>query len=64
MFISENLIFLFNLKVNLLFDEMINSSFNDATGNITSTVTRTLKLFRVSSGSWGYVQDLTPGALI
>lgn len=40
------------------------ATFNDATGNITSTVTRTLKLFRVSSGSWGYVQDLTPGALI
>ena len=40
------------------------ATFNDATGNITSTVTRTLKLFRVSSGSWGYVQDLTPGALV
>jgi hypothetical protein len=40
------------------------ATFNDATGNITSTVTRTLKLFRVSSGAWGYVQDLTPGALV
>ena len=38
--------------------------FNDATGTIASTVARTLKLFRVSSGSWGYVQDLTPGTLI
>jgi len=40
------------------------ATFNDATGNITSTVTRTLKLFRVTSGAWGYVQDLTPGALV
>ena len=34
------------------------------TGNITSTVTRTLKLFRINDGAWSYVQDLTPGALI
>ena len=27
------------------------------------TVTRTLKLFRITGGSWGYVQDLT-GTLI
>ena len=40
------------------------ATFNDATGNITSTVTRTLKLFRISSGAWGYVQDLTPGSLV
>ena len=40
------------------------ATFNDATGAITSTVTRTLKLFRISSGAWGYVQDLTPGSLI
>jgi len=40
------------------------ATFNDATGNITSTVARTLKLFRVTSGAWGYVQDLTPGALV
>ena len=40
------------------------AAFNDATGNITSTVARTLKLFRVTSGAWGYVQDLTPGALV
>ena len=40
------------------------ATFNDATGNITSTVSRTLKLFRINDGAWGYVQDLTPGALI
>ncbi len=40
------------------------ATFNDATGNITSTVSRTLKLFRNNDGAWGYVQDLTPGALI
>ena len=40
------------------------ATFNDATGNITSTVTRTLKLFRVTAGAWAYVQDLTPGTLI
>jgi len=33
--------------------------FNDATGSITSTVTRSLKLFRIVSGSWSWVQDLT-----
>lgn len=38
--------------------------FNDATGSITSTVSRSLKLFRVVSGSWAYVQDLTPGVLV
>ena len=40
------------------------ATFNDVTGSITSTVTRTLKLFRITGGSWGYVQDLTPGTLI
>ena len=40
------------------------ATFNDVTGSITSTVTRTLKLFRINGGSWGYVQDLTPGVLI
>tara|TARA_E500000178_G_scaffold353801_1_gene420705 strand:+ start:895 stop:2733 length:1839 start_codon:yes stop_codon:yes gene_type:complete len=38
--------------------------FNDATGSITSTVTRTLKLFRITAGAWEYVQDLTPGSLV
>jgi len=38
--------------------------FNDATGSITSTVTRTLKLFRITAGAWVYVQDLTPGSLV
>ena len=38
--------------------------FNDATGSITSTVTRTLKLFRITAGAWAYVQDLTPGSLV
>lgn len=33
--------------------------FNDATGSITSTVNRSLKLFRIVSGSWTWVQDLT-----
>ena len=40
------------------------ATFNDVTGSITSTVTRTLKLFRVNVGAWEYVQDLTPGNLI
>ncbi len=40
------------------------ATFNDVTGSITSSVTRTLKLFRVNNGSWGYVQDLTPGNLV
>ena len=40
------------------------ATFNDVTGAITSTVARTLKLFRVNGGSWGYVQDLTPGNLV
>ena len=38
--------------------------FNDTTGSITSTVTRTLKLFRITGGAWAYVQDLTPGSLV
>tara|TARA_B100000900_G_scaffold394831_1_gene392627 strand:- start:7673 stop:9514 length:1842 start_codon:yes stop_codon:yes gene_type:complete len=40
------------------------ATFNDATGNITSTVSRTLKLFRVTGGAWVYVQNLTPGSLV
>ncbi len=40
------------------------ATFNDATGSISSTVSRSLKLFRVISGSWTYVQDLTPGVLV
>ena len=40
------------------------ATFNDVTGAITSTVQRSLKLFRINGGSWGYVQDLTPGNLI
>tara|TARA_B100000123_G_scaffold231064_1_gene180694 strand:+ start:8381 stop:10210 length:1830 start_codon:yes stop_codon:yes gene_type:complete len=40
------------------------ATFNNVTGAITSTVARTLKLFRVNNGSWGYVQDLTPGNLV
>ena len=40
------------------------ATFNDVTGAITSTVARTLKLFRVNNGSWEYVQDLTPGNLV
>lgn len=40
------------------------ATFNDATGSITSTVSRSLKLFRIVSGSWTYVQDLTPGILV
>lgn len=44
---------------------VINSAtFNDATGSITSTVSRSLKLFRVVDGDWDYVQDLTPGVLV
>lgn len=38
--------------------------FNDATGSISSTVSRSLKLFRVTSNSWEWVQDLTPGVLV
>ena len=38
--------------------------FNDTTGSISSTVTRTLKLFRIIGGAWTYVEDLTPGALV
>lgn len=45
--------------------EVIQSAtFNDATGSITSTVTRTLKLFRITAGAWTYVQDLTQGSLV
>lgn len=33
--------------------------FNDATGSIASTVSRSLKLFRIVGGSWTWVQDLT-----
>ena len=40
------------------------ATFNNATGNITSTVTRSLKLFRVVTGSWAYVQDISQGTLI
>ncbi len=40
------------------------ATFNNVTGAITSTVARSLKLFRVNNGSWGYVQDLTPGNLV
>jgi len=40
------------------------ATFNNVTGAITSTVARTLKLFGVNNGSWGYVQDLTPGNLV
>tara|TARA_B100000085_G_scaffold42786_1_gene35911 strand:- start:412 stop:2241 length:1830 start_codon:yes stop_codon:yes gene_type:complete len=40
------------------------ATFNNVTGAITSTVARSLKLFRVNNGSWEYVQDLTPGNLI
>ena len=40
------------------------ATFNDVTGAITSTVTRTLKLFRITGGSWTYIQDLTPGNII
>ena len=40
------------------------ATFNDVTGAITSTVTRTLKLFRVTGGNWTYIQDLTPGNII
>ncbi len=40
------------------------ATFNDVTGAITSTVARSLKLFRVTNGAWGYVQDLTPGNLV
>ena len=38
--------------------------FNDATGSISSTVSRSLKLFRVTNDSWEWVQDLTPGVLV
>ena len=40
------------------------ATFNDVTGAITSTVTRTLKLFRVTGGNWTYIQDLTQGVII
>lgn len=40
------------------------ATFNDVTGSISSTVTRTLKLFRIVDGEWQYVQDLTPGVLV
>lgn len=40
------------------------ATFNDATGSITSTVSRSLKLFRVVDGDWEWVQDLTPGVLV
>jgi len=40
------------------------ATFNDVTGAITSTVTRTLKLFRITGGAWTYIQDLTPGNII
>lgn len=33
-------------------------TFSDVTGNITLTVNRTNKLFRVENGAWTYVQDL------
>lgn len=35
------------------------ATFNDASGSISSTVSRSLKLFRIVSGSWTWVQDLT-----
>jgi len=35
------------------------ATFNDASGSIASTVSRSLKLFRIVSGSWTWVQDLT-----
>ena len=31
------------------------ATFNDVTGAITSTVARTLKLFRVTGGNWTYI---------
>ena len=34
-------------------------TFVDVTGNVSLTVNRSLKLFRVSGGVWTYVQDLT-----
>ena len=40
------------------------ATFNDVTGAITSTVARTLKLFRVTGGNWTYIQDLTQGVII
>ena len=40
------------------------ATFNDVTGAITSTVARSLKLFRVTGGNWTYIQDLTPGNII
>ena len=44
---------------------VINSAtFNNATGSISSTVQRSLKLYRVVGGVWTYVQDLTPGVLV
>lgn len=35
------------------------ATFNDVTGSVTLTVNRTLKLFRIVSGTWTYIQDLT-----
>ena len=40
------------------------ATFNDVTGAITSTVARSLKLFRVTGGNWTYIQDLTQGVII
>jgi hypothetical protein len=34
-------------------------TFTDVTGAVTLTVDRSLKLFRVVSGQWAYIQDLT-----
>ena len=34
-------------------------TFTDVTGAVSLTVDRTLKLFRVVSGQWAYIQDLT-----
>ncbi len=36
-----------------------NATFTDVTGNVSLTVNRTLKLFRIVGGSWTYIQDLT-----
>ena len=34
-------------------------TFSNVTGNVSLTVDRTLKLFRVVGGQWAYIQDLT-----
>lgn len=34
-------------------------TFTDVTGAVTLTVNRSLKLFRIVSGQWAYIQDLT-----